>query len=121
MAKMIIHEVSMNSAEDLDGVLSFIKSLIGDCEKENADLLGNEVKRDPRSNVYKFSNDVKRDPRSNAYKFRKDAKPTKTDVLLTVRRDLLSVREALLAGDDKDALRRVSFTLDMLENYISEN
>jgi hypothetical protein len=107
MAKMIIHEVSMNSAEDLDGVLSFIKSLIGgDCGEENADLLSNEVKKEPRSNVRKF---------------RKDAKPSKTDVLLTLRRDLLSVREALLAGDDKDALRRVSFTLDMLENYISEN
>ena len=107
MAKMIIHEVSMNSAEDLDGVLSLVKSLIGgDCGKENADLLSNEVKRDPRPSVRKF---------------RKDAKPTKTDVLLTLRRDLLSVREALLAGDDKDALRRVSFTLDMLENYISEN
>lgn len=107
MAKMIIHEVSMNSAEDLDGVLSLVKSLIGgDCEKENADLLSNEVKRDTRPSVRKL---------------RKDAKPTKTDVLLTVRRDLLSVREALLAGDDKDALRRVSFTLDMLENYISEN
>lgn len=107
MAKMIIHEVNVNSTEEIDDVLSFIKSLIGgDCGKENADLLSNEVKREARPSVRKF---------------RKDAKPTKTDVLLTIRRDLLSVREALLAGDDKDALRRVSFTLDMLENYISEN
>lgn len=107
MAKMIIHEVNVNSADEIDDVLSFVKSLIsGECGKENADLLSNEVKRDSRPNVRKF---------------RKDTKPSKTDVLLTVRRDLLSVREALLAGDDKDALRRVSFTLDMLENYISEN
>ena len=107
MARMIIHEVNVSSAEEIDDVLSFVRSLIGgDCEKETADLLSNEVKRDTRSNVRKF---------------RKDAKPNRTDALLTVRRDLLSVREALLAGDDKDALRRVSYTLDMLENYISEN
>lgn len=43
------------------------------------------------------------------------------DAVLTLRRDLLGIRKALLADDAKGALRRVDYTLDMIDNYLAEN
>lgn len=43
------------------------------------------------------------------------------DAVLTARKDLLEIREALLAGDDRGALRRVDWTLDQIDNWLAEN
>lgn len=43
------------------------------------------------------------------------------DAVLTARNDLLEIREALLAGDGRKALRRVDWTLDQIDNWLAEN
>ena len=40
--------------------------------------------------------------------------------LPTVRSDLVKIREALLKGDDKDALSLTDHTLDCIDEYIIE-
>lgn len=49
------------------------------------------------------------------------AKVSSVDAVLTLRRDLLGIRKALLADNSKGALRRVDYTLDMIDNYLGEN
>ena len=49
------------------------------------------------------------------------AKASSVDAVLTLRRDLLGIRKALLADNSKGALRRVDYTLDMIDNYLGEN
>lgn len=43
------------------------------------------------------------------------------DAVLTARNDLVEIREALLAGDDRKALRRADWTLDQIDNWLAEN
>lgn len=54
-------------------------------------------------------------------KCRCKAKASSADAVLTLRRDLLGIRGALLADDSHDALRRVDYTLDMIDNYLAES
>lgn len=54
-------------------------------------------------------------------KCRCKAKAPDVDTVLTLRRDLLGIRGALLADDSDGALRRVDYTLDMIDNYLAEN
>lgn len=51
----------------------------------------------------------------------KPAEDIKPDAVLTLRRDLLGIRGALIADDSNDALRRVDYTLDMIDNYLAES
>lgn len=44
----------------------------------------------------------------------------KASPLLTVRSDLVGIREALLEGDDRKTLGLVDYTLDCIDEYIAE-
>lgn len=48
------------------------------------------------------------------------ARSRSVNALLTARDDVLHIRRALLAGDDKTALRRTDWLLDCIEEHIAE-
>jgi len=42
------------------------------------------------------------------------------NTLMTARRDILSIRESILSGNQEEALAKSDWTLDQIENKLSE-
>lgn len=117
---MTVYKISIDGKESLtDGLPEVIAAIIANTlgsKREDAESLATLDATEDELKVLgrrKRKHDKARDVSGSG--------PVKPDAVLTLRRDLLGIRKALLADDATGALRRVDYTLDMIDNYLGEN
>lgn len=96
---------AISETREVLGLVDRLRSLLcGQGERREEDLVGLERKPRERASVLPGSHPVFRE-----------------DILLTARRDLLSIRQAVLRGASRtNLLREIDYTIDQLDNVLAE-